>query len=310
MSMPLRSASSSSSWTVRPSISVPAERAEANRTISSAGNARSRSSSSIVRPTAPVAPTTATRVIAAPRSTARSPPSPSSNAECSARTACGTCSARITHEILIGEVEIISMLISSSAERLEDLGGDARVRAHAGADDRDLADLTVGVDPRHAQLGLRPASSAASAARRSSVADREGDVGARPSVARLVLDDHVDVAVGVGQRGEDRGRRAGPVGDADQRDPRLVGGVGDGGDERVFHGLVFSEDKGTGAVVEAGAAVDPDAVVAGVLDRAQLQHARRPTPPSRASPRSSTWGSLRASGTIRGSALKTPATSV
>src|SRR5438270_1851193 len=37
------------------------------------------------------------------------PPAPRSNAECSARTACGTASERITHEILIGEVEIISM---------------------------------------------------------------------------------------------------------------------------------------------------------------------------------------------------------
>ena len=33
-----------------------------------------------------------------------------------------------------------------AAEHLEDLGGDARVRAHAGADDRDLADPLVGAD--------------------------------------------------------------------------------------------------------------------------------------------------------------------
>ena len=37
------------------------------------------------------------------------------NAACSAWTAFGTASERITHEILIGEVEIISMLIPSSA---------------------------------------------------------------------------------------------------------------------------------------------------------------------------------------------------
>src|SRR5215211_7262868 len=40
----------------------PAERSEANATTSSAGNVRSRSTSSIVDPTAPVAPTTATRI--------------------------------------------------------------------------------------------------------------------------------------------------------------------------------------------------------------------------------------------------------
>src|SRR5687768_5688964 len=40
----------------------PAERSEANGTTSSAGNERSRSTSSMVDPTAPVAPTTATRI--------------------------------------------------------------------------------------------------------------------------------------------------------------------------------------------------------------------------------------------------------
>src|SRR5215210_7676626 len=40
----------------------PAERSEANGTTSSAGNERSRSTSSIVEPTAPVAPTTATLI--------------------------------------------------------------------------------------------------------------------------------------------------------------------------------------------------------------------------------------------------------
>ena len=40
----------------------PAERSDANGTTSSAGNERSASTSSIVEPTAPVAPTTATRI--------------------------------------------------------------------------------------------------------------------------------------------------------------------------------------------------------------------------------------------------------
>src|SRR5215207_5180774 len=58
--------SSFSGWTVRlappQSRLRPAERSEANGTTSSAGNERSRSTSSIVDPTAPVAPTTATRI--------------------------------------------------------------------------------------------------------------------------------------------------------------------------------------------------------------------------------------------------------
>ncbi len=54
--------SSDSGWTTRPpSSSRPAERSDANGTISRAGNARSRRSRSITVPTCPVAPTTATR---------------------------------------------------------------------------------------------------------------------------------------------------------------------------------------------------------------------------------------------------------
>ena len=53
--------------------------------------------------------------------------------------------------------------------------------------------------------------------------------------------------------------------------------VGHGCYERLLHGLllglVFADDEGTGAVLEAAAAVDAHAVVAGVLDRAQLQDA-------------------------------------
>ena len=54
--------SSLSAWTTSPpSSSRPAERSEAKGTISLAGKLRSRSFSSITVPTAPVAPTTATR---------------------------------------------------------------------------------------------------------------------------------------------------------------------------------------------------------------------------------------------------------
>ena len=60
---------------------------------------------------------------------------------------------------------------------------------------------------------------------------------------------------------------------AEQRDPRLGGRVGDGGDEGVLHRFLFRDDNGTGSVVEARSAVDPHAVVARVLDRAQLEHA-------------------------------------
>src|SRR3954452_17640797 len=57
-------------WTTRSwspkSITRPAERSDANGTISSAGNERSRITPRMVLPTAPVAPTTATRISSNP----------------------------------------------------------------------------------------------------------------------------------------------------------------------------------------------------------------------------------------------------
>ena len=101
--------------------------------------------------------------------------------------------------------------------------------------------------------------------------DRERHLGVATLLARLVLDDRVDVAVGVGERPEDRRRRAGAVGNTRQRDPRLFGRVGHCGDKWVLHRLVFSDHEGTGDLVEARAAVDPHAVGPSVLDRSQLQ---------------------------------------
>ena len=94
----------------------------------------------IVEPTAPVAPTTATLTSCtlgrwSPATSSGSTESaPSSNAVCSSRTAVSTCSSRTTHEILIGEVEIISMFTLGVAEHGKRLGGHARVALHSRAD--------------------------------------------------------------------------------------------------------------------------------------------------------------------------------
>ena len=101
----------------------------------------------------------------------------------------------------------------------------------------------------------------------------------------LVLDDHVDVDVRLGQRGREPAGDAGRVGHADERHAGLPGRVGDGGDEGLLHGFLCSDHHGTGRVIEARPAVDPDAVIAGVLDGAQLQDAGAARPTSRASPR-------------------------
>ena len=161
-----------------------------------------------------------------------------------------------------------------AGEHREHLRGDARVRLHPRADDRDLAHLGLVVDPADPELADDRLERLA---RDPQILARDGErqLGAfAPLAERLVLDDHVDVAVRLGERLEDARRRTRLVAHADQRDARLLGRVRDGGDEGVLHGLLLSDDECTGAVLEAGTAVDADPVVARVLDRAQLQHLR------------------------------------
>ena len=140
----------------------PAERAEASGTTSRAAKPRSPITSSIVEPTAPVAPTTATRGSALGRAH-RGPPSsrstsslPSSNASCSARTA----SRHAVGGDHAGDLDRrggdhldVDLLF---AEGLEHLRRDAGMAAHAGADHRDLAHLLVGDHVLEAQLAGEP----------------------------------------------------------------------------------------------------------------------------------------------------------
>ena len=240
-------------------------------------------------PTAPVAPDDrdAQPLMRTPRTDALAwmVPSPdSSKAACSARTASGTRSPRMTQEILIGRRRDHLDVDALAAERREHLRGDARMRLHAGADDRDLAHLLVGGDPQ-AVLGRRAPSSARRAVVQVVARHRERHV--RPGVAGdgLVLDDHVDVDVRLGEHRRDLARDARRVGHADERDASLLGRVRDGGDEGLLHGFLRSDHNGTRRVIEARPAVDAHAVVARVLHGAQLQDAGARWPPSRASPR-------------------------
>ena len=95
------------------------------------------------------------------------------------------------------------------AERREDLRGDARVRLHARADDGDLAHLGVLGDRADADLGRDRVERRARLAQ-VRARDRERHVRLGALVIGLVLDDHVDVDVGVGEGREDAaGRRPG-----------------------------------------------------------------------------------------------------
>ena len=93
--------------------------------------------------------------------------------------------------------------------------------------------------------------------------DREAQV-RRPAVAD-VLDDHVDVDAGVGERAEDARRDAGPVGDLDERDLRDVPIVGQATDlVPLLHERVLLDER-SGGVLERAEDLDDD-----VVDPAQL----------------------------------------
>ena len=103
---------------------------------------------------------------------------------------------------------------------------------------------------------------------------------------------------------------AGLVGHAEQRDPRLVGRMGHGGDERMLHGLLFSE---TTTVPGPSSKLERQWIRTPWVRAYSTERSwSTPAPEAAISSISSkeTIGSLRASGTIRGSALNTPATSV
>ena len=61
---------------------------------------------------------------------------------------------------------------------------------------------------------------------------------------RDVLDDHVDIDVGVGQRAENRGGDAGTVRDLAHGDFRLVPRIGDASDDFLFHDFFLIDNQG------------------------------------------------------------------
>ena len=143
------------------------------------------------------------------------------------------------------------MLTPGVGERGEELRGDAGVRAHAGADQRDLADLVVVEQLVVADLVLDPGQRGhrglAVGARQ-----RERDVGEPGRGGRDVLHDHVDVDLDVGERLEDAGGLADLVGDADDGDLGLAAVVGDAGDDRLLHGAAPSVGRGRSRCLPSG----------------------------------------------------------
>ncbi len=128
------------------------------------------------------------------------------------------------------------------AEHGEHLRRDAWVATHSGPDHRHLADRFVGHDAAQRQFGLKRAQSVQCGLEVVG-GDGERHVSGLAACDRLVLDDHVDVDVRVGECRRHASGRARGVGHAEQRDARLAAGVGDGGDHRLFHGVLLGDHE-------------------------------------------------------------------
>ena len=155
-------------------------------------------------------------------------------------------------------------------ERAEHLRRHAGVALHAGADQRDLADLRVALDVRRADLRGNLLEDRVGN-RDVVLRDRERD--ARRPVLGDVLDDHVDVHAGLCEALEDSRRCARTVGHAGEHDLRLGGVVCDAGDDRLLEHYPFLlADPGALAVAECRPHPELHTVAAGDLDRPERHH--------------------------------------
>ncbi len=140
---------------------------------------------------------------------------------------------------------------------------------HAGADNRDLADLVLvfeagspflGQRSQHGQGGLEFVGQ-----------HRKAD--GRSSVAAHVLDDHIDHDVAVGDGGEDAMADTGAVGDANEGDPGLVLEQGGPADDHLAHPVGLGNDPRPLGVTEAAAHHDRHVELPAKLDAARVHDA-------------------------------------
>ncbi len=120
---------------------------------------------------------------------------------------------------------------------------------HSGADKRHLADEVVEQDLREIDLRLQ-GRQLLHGARAVRLGQREGDVGLAGLDLGDVLQNHVDVDLGLGDGAEDLGGVTRRIGQADDGDLGLAAVVCDTGDQGFFHGM---------------SSIDPDTIVPGLV---------------------------------------------
>src|SRR5215212_333790 len=172
-----------SAWTVSfvapQSTLRPAERSEAKGTTSSAGNERSRSTPSIVDPTAPVAPTTATRIWLGHLRGMHARHVLGQHGVRAELERGVQLAHRVLHVLLAHDAGDLDRrggdhldVHAGIAEDGEGLGGHAGVALHSRADQRHLPHRRVRGHVAEAELGLQPLERLA---RDLEVAARDGE---------------------------------------------------------------------------------------------------------------------------------------
>ena len=167
---------------------------------------------------------------------------------------------------------MIPMLIPAVGQRVEHVRRDARMSAHAGADERDLRDVRVVREPARLDLVPRAARGIGSA-RRISVLGSVNEMSVCPSAETFwtIMSTFMPTSASVRKtRAAIPGRSGTPrivtsASDGVVRDPEMIG---------LLHQLLLTDDPGALAPRERGADVDRHSVVACELDRAQHQHLR------------------------------------
>ena len=167
------------------------------------------------------------------------------------------------------------MLTPTSASLLAEGGGDAGWLRMPAPDQRHLADVVVVEHLGEADLVLQRGQ-LLHRGRPGVPRAGEGDVGLAVLDLGDVLQHHVDVDVGFGDRAKNLGGVARYVGQADDGHFRLAAVVRDSGQDGVFHGDVLdrSGDDGAGLVGVRRPDVDGNVVAAGVFHAAQHEHLR------------------------------------
>src|SRR3990167_5368889 len=166
------------------------------------------------------------------------------------------------------------------AQALEHAAGHADMAAHADADDADLADAGVAHHVGRAELGHDLALEQVHGLLEIVAVHREAEVGL--AVLAQVLDDHIDLDVGLGHRTQDLVRDAWLVGHAEHGDLGFVAVEGNAGNDGLFHLFVFlKSDQGAGGGFfiqvdvpgrEARKHTQGHLVLAGKFHRTDLQH--------------------------------------